>query len=324
MLNACCICWSNNPKISLIAREMLMGTREKFQYEYCPDCESAYLLDKIEDFSKYYPQDYHCFYLNSLPIWKQIALKCVYKYNFYQKWFFWKVVSEVFNRIHGYYPEPAIWWIGHAYRAIWSPGLNTRIIDIWAWWGTLLQQIQHLGFQNISWVEPFWKNSNTSLNISNQTIEDFLKNAQEDSYDIVILSHVFEHLFEQKTVLSWLKKIVKKWWIIVLAMPILWKAYKYYGIDWFPFDAPRHVRLLSEKSFRILTDDVGLDIISTLHEEASWNIFASEVYKKDISFNEIAEFKMKDVDLHKHRELARIFNEQESGWWSVTYFLKSR
>jgi SAM-dependent methyltransferase len=303
---------------------MLLGTREVFTYSHCQECGSAHILNTIDDFSKYYPETYHCFQFSDLPIWKRWALWQVYKYNFSNKGILGYIVCKVFKKIHWYHPEPAIGWIGKAVRILNNNKKDISIVDIGCWWGTLLSQIKMLGYTNISWVEPFAKNQDPELHIANDTIENFLKDSKPESYDLVILSHVFEHVFNQIEILKWLKRILKKDWVLILAMPVLGKAFHKYGTDYLAFDAPRHVSLLSEKWFRILCDKCDLNIEDTLHEEVSWNLFASEMYGFDISFNEIKENNIIDPFLKQHSYTSDILNQLQDGGSSVTFFLKKR
>ena len=86
-------------------------------------------------------------------------------------------------------------------------------------------------------------------------------------------------------------------------------------------DAPRHVIMHSTKSFRDLITDVWLRVIDETYEQKWRDIFASEMYSRDIGFSEINHLWLKDFERKKHEMIANVYNQQQAGWSSVTFFI---
>lgn len=319
----CPICWSGKEKKPLIAKEMLLGTRDNFNYLQCNDCWCAYLKNSINDFSKYYPDNYHVFSVDKLPFRKRYALEKVTEYNFYKKWLIGRFVWIIFKMIYGHLPETNIWWIWEAFRMLWWKRKDLKIIDIWCGKWVLLHQLSNLWFTDLSWVEPYANNEKSTIPIVKESIENFLSKKNNEKYDIVIMSHVLEHLFDHEKILEWLKKLLNKNWILIIAMPVLWKAFEKFWTNWYSFDAPRHVILHSEKSFLYLLKKFNLRIENKIYEEVPWNLFACELYTRDISFREMQNNKISVFELKKYKNYAKCLNNIKDWSSSLCFLIKN-
>ena len=58
MSESCRICGNSENNRKHIAREMMFGTRERFEYLECARCGTVQLID-VPDLSRYYPEDYY-------------------------------------------------------------------------------------------------------------------------------------------------------------------------------------------------------------------------------------------------------------------------
>ncbi len=319
--NTCITCNSNNLK-EIEAKEMLLWTRKIFKYNLCLDCWCSFLKDKIDDFSIYYPKEYHCFVNETLPLRKKFALFKVQKFNFYKKWFLWKLIWNIFEMIHWHFPETYIWWLGDAFRELGWKNKNLRILDIWCWSWAILKQLKGFWFKNLFWVEPFADNSKSEINIIKEPIENFLNKNHEEKFDIVLLSHVLEHLYNHENIISWLKNLVSNNWLIIIAMPILWKSFDKFWTNLYSFDAPRHVLLHSNKSFEYLLNKLWLSIVKEIYEEVPWNLWASELYSWNISNNEFKWKKIEKFSKNNYKYLSNLTNQLKSWWSSVAYILR--
>jgi hypothetical protein len=57
----CKACGSQGPHPVHVFREMMFGTREKFEYIECNDCGSIQRLTEVSDESRFYPNNYYSF-----------------------------------------------------------------------------------------------------------------------------------------------------------------------------------------------------------------------------------------------------------------------
>jgi len=324
MFTHCPGCLNKENNTPFVVREMIFGTREEFRYERCSKCGSCYLIDNINNFSKFYPSGYHTDFREE-PFLKRWLWKQIYYVNFFKKWLIWKVLREIFYKLKKYYPEPNIWWVWEAYRMLENKNKDISIVDLGCGFGTLLHQIRVLWFNNLLGVEPHFINHSTDVHIENITIERFLvKHEQEKRFDIVILSHTFEHFLNQEEILHWLEKVLKDDGVIVLAMPVIGGAFEKFWKNWLSFDAPRHVSIFTDKWFQIMVNRTNLVIENAIYEQTAWELARSELYSWDISFNQIKDLKIPDIDIKKYQILADALNKAKSWWSSVTYFLRKK
>jgi len=132
----CPICCNQENNKTFQTKERLIGTREEFNYGECWSCKGVFLLDKINDFSPYYPPWYHCFDDARYPRWKKYLLQQIYEYNFWGKWIIWSITSKVFSKLYGHKPEQNICWISAAAHSIvWKITPDSikelSVLDLW-------------------------------------------------------------------------------------------------------------------------------------------------------------------------------------------------
>lgn len=324
----CPLCNNKENNLTFVAKERLIGTREQFNYGECSFCKAVFLIDEIEDFGKYYPEQYHCFDDDNQAKRKQYLLKHIYTYNFWWDGLIGGIVSKIFTKLHGHKPEQNICWVASAAKRI-DPSLNRQtiknsnisILDIWCGSGSLLKQLQYLGFQNLTGVEPYWKPVSQWIDFIHADIHTYVTQDHGKKYDIIILSHVLEHLYDHSAILQGLEGLLSERGIIIIAMPFTWKLFNKFRENRLSLDAPRHVIINSLDSFQDLIIKWGLKTIDIRYEQKWWDIFASEMYSWDIGFAEISQFWIKDFEFKKHNIIANTYNKQKQGWSSVTFFI---
>lgn len=324
----CPICNNSENNTKLIASEKLIGTRESFSYGECDQCKSVFLLDKIEDFAPYYPSSYHCFDINQQPYWKKLLLQSVYKYNFWWTNILWKIVTKLFYKKHWYIPEANIRRIRHAIELSGNQNptkdsiKKIKVLDLWCGAWELLQQLSFLWFQDLTWVEPFGTQTSTNYTFFQSTIIEFLsKSNTGEKYDVIVLSHVLEHLYDHHIIIEKLKNILSPNGVIVIAMPFTWKLFNKYKENRLSLDAPRHVIIHSIASFQETISKHNLVAADIWYEQKWRDIFASEMYSRDIWFTEINSLKIPYINRNMYDKIADTYNKQQSGWSSVTFFI---
>ncbi|MBN1788213.1 MAG: class I SAM-dependent methyltransferase [Sedimentisphaerales bacterium] len=96
-----------------------------------------------------------------------------------------------------------------------------RLLEIGCAMGTLLDRIRNLGW-DVTGVEPEdgtyqIARDEYKLNIINSTFQD--AGLEESSFDVVIMLHVIEHLFDPKTGLQQIAKLIRPGGFLVLETP---------------------------------------------------------------------------------------------------------
>lgn len=321
-MQSCNFCNSDN-LLAFKTKERLLWLREWFTYSQCQSCRAVFLMDTIWDFSRYYTSEYHSFQPQSQVRRKKIALKWLRKEQFYWNNPLGKLVKRVFQHIHGYQPEPNIKWVGHAVKKLHAPK-TINILDVGCGGWVLLKQLACLWFSNLTWIDPYIPQDliDKEVVIKKCSIEQYVwEKKNHEQYNIIILSHVLEHLYDHQAILEGLKTLLHTNGILIIAMPIIGKAFERYKDKRFDLDPPRHVILHSRQSFHDLLTKNNLTVIDEWHEESPWNLFASEMYEYDIWFTEIVANNLRDAEQKKHKTIARAYNKQQAAWSSVTFFI---
>jgi predicted SAM-dependent methyltransferase len=129
------------------------------------------------------------------------------------------------------------------------------------------------------------KISNLKTNNSVFDIEQLLKfNSQ--SFDVITLWHVLEHLPNLENQLSTFKRLLKSNGTLIIAVPN-YKSYDalYYKSFWAAFDVPRHLWHFSEDSISKLVSKQNMRVEKTLPMkfDSYYVSLLSEKYKNGVS-----------------------------------------
>ena len=79
-----------------------------------------------------------------------------------------------------------------------------------------------------------------------------------NDFDVITLSHVFEHLHDPQAVLSNCRQLLRPGGMLWMAMPnIQGLGHRVYGKAWFPLEPPRHLLLPSRRELKRLCQEAG-------------------------------------------------------------------
>ncbi|SDS37919.1 class I SAM-dependent methyltransferase [Gramella sp. MAR_2010_147] len=137
-----------------------------------------------------------------------------------------------------------------------------HILDYGAGTGEFLNKMNTLGW-NVEGIEP--STSARNLGISKGLkIHSELLELENDSYDVISLWHVLEHIPDFETKLSKFKDLLDDNGFLIIAVPN-YNSYdaKYYKEHWAAWDVPRHLwhfsrmgisKKLSEHGFKLMSE----------------------------------------------------------------------
>ena len=109
----------------------------------------------------------------------------------------------------------------------------------------------------------------------------------EKQYDVVMMHHSLEHMFEPLNALKQIYKITKPGGRVLIRVPMMGNyGWKTYGEFWCGLDAPRHIFIPSEKGLKQLATDAGFTINKFYYDSFDYVIWASEQYKKGIALHD--------------------------------------
>ena len=99
-----------------------------------------------------------------------------------------------------------------------------------------------------------------------------LQNIPDNSFDIVTMWHVLEHVADLKTEIHHLQRILKKDGRLILALPN-YKSYdaEYYKDKWAAYDVPRHLSHFSQTSIKNIFKETKLQLIDI--KPLKWDSF---------------------------------------------------
>lgn len=274
--STCPICKSDNLKEVYDAREMYYGLRKVFQYAECPDCDALFILNPPDDMSEFYPENYHCHSAHE----SKFSIK---QFLTIQRDRSVMTKSGLLGKAISFFKSsPTIYQTLSQLNL----SLESAILDVGCGGGRLLQELKHIGFKNLTGIDPYLPDTLATTQNRFSLIKTSLMELNH-SYDAIILNHSFEHMFDHEAILLRLKQLLKPDGRVCIRMPLSNSlAWQQYRTDWFQLDAPRHVIIHSEKSFRELSTRCGFEIINTIYDSDSKQFLRSEIYKQGTSSNE--------------------------------------
>ncbi|MBQ8760157.1 MAG: class I SAM-dependent methyltransferase [Bacteroidales bacterium] len=115
-----------------------------------------------------------------------------------------------------------------------------------------------------------------------------LQNIPDESFDIITMWHVLEHVANLKEEIYHLQRLLKKNGRLILALPN-YKSYdaEYYKDKWAAYDVPRHINHFSEESIRNIFKETNVQLIDIkpLKWDSYYISMLSEKYcKHNLSF----------------------------------------
>ena len=311
MIKKCKICGNSNQNIDYIAREMMMGSRDKFEYFECSKCGCLQIAEIPINLVKYYPENYYSFseyFSEKLGVVKLFLRRQRTKYFIKKKnifgWFYTKIKGAP------HLPD----WIKLA-----KLELDLDILDVGCGNGNLLLRLSEQGFSNLTGVDPFIKNDifyDNGVKIFKQELVDL-----KQKFDFIMLNHSLEHIPEQLSMMITLNKKVKSNGAILIRIPTVssfsWRKYK---TDWVQLDAPRHLFLHSINSISLLAEKAGFAIEFIEYDSTEFQFYGSEQYLRDISLSDERSYTnnpdgsiFTDLEIKRFQEKANDLNNARDG-----------
>lgn len=137
---------------------------------------------------------------------------------------------------------------------------------------------------DITGIEPNAAARQVANKKTNQSVIDStdISKLNTNSYDVITLWHVLEHLPDLDTQLDIYKNLLKLKGTLIIAVPN-YKSYdaELYAEYWAAYDVPRHLWHFSQSSMRNFADRIGMKVIKTIPMkfDAFYVSLLSEKYK---------------------------------------------
>lgn len=296
---ACGVCSNTRGNRNFFAREMVLGSREEFEYVECAGCGCIQIKEVPGDFSKYYGKNYYSFKARrTRRFFRDNAVRFFFRRQRARNYLGEKnLVGGLVERFFGT-PE----FFPMLKRA--GAKVDSEILDIGSGSAArFLLKLQREGFTRIQGADPFVE------------VADAGK-----LYDTVILSHTFEHVEDPGGLLKDVCRILKPGGCAVVSTPVVPSiAWRRYGVDWSGFHAPQHLFLHSTKSVKLLVERAGLRLGEIEFTSVGAQFWVSDLMGRDIPLSEIkADPGMRDryfseEDIRGFDELAEEANGRGEG-----------
>lgn len=137
------------------------------------------------------------------------------------------------------------------------------LLDIGAGTGDFLSAAKNNHWK-VTGIEPNLKAKSIALK-KGVSFEDDLLSLEDNSFDVITMWHVLEHVPNLEEYISELKRLVKSNGTIIIAVPN-YKSFdaKYYQEFWAAYDAPRHLWHFSKTAIEKLFAKQSLKLIDVL------------------------------------------------------------
>lgn len=155
-----------------------------------------------------------------------------------------------------------------------------NLLDIGAGTGDFLLTAKQNGWNTIG-VEPSEKAKEIAIGKGIQ-FSDSTEELESNSFDIITMWHVLEHVPNLELQIKELKRLVKPNGTIIIAVPNF-KSYdaNYYGKFWAAYDVPIHFWHFSKTAIKLLFDkeDIKLEKVLPMKFDSFYVSLLSEKYK---------------------------------------------
>lgn len=301
---ACRICGNEYGNSRFRCREMMFGTREKFDYFQCGSCGCLQIERFPEAMSRYYSGGY---YSLEPGIPERLAFRVRDDFAFTGKGLAGRFVFHL-------YPNYAL---SHIPRLGVPP--SARVLDVGCGSGSMIDCLKRHGFDNVRGIDPYLDSDvvlRSGARLKKASIEDV-----EGEWDLVMFHHSLEHLRDPISALTRARKLLAQGGRCLVRVPTVSSyAWERYGTHWVQLDAPRHFYLFSTAAIEVISRKAGFEVGDISYDSTSLQLWGSEQYAMDIPLfsrrslmkNPLARTFSRSQK-RDFRELARRLNEQERG-----------
>lgn len=119
------------------------------------------------------------------------------------------------------------------------------------------------------------------------TIKKCTIHEMKGTFDVISLSDSFEHMADPYETLQSIERLLSDDGFCLISMPVFPNAaYDICGVNWYEWDAPRHLFLHSVKSMEYLCSRTNLQIVDVIYNASELQFLSSLLYQQGIPFTE--------------------------------------
>lgn len=194
--------------------------------------------------------------------------------------------------------------------------IETRILDVGCGAGKWLMEKYAQGHVNLYGCDPFIEKDiiyEPCIHIKKCSIHEI-----EGTFDLIRLGDSFEHMSDPFETLVSIRRLLDNEGMCLINIPVFPNAaYEVCGVNWYEWDAPRHLFLHSVKSMEYLCEKAGLQIVDVTFNAIYLQFVSSLLYQQGIPYVEHTKERIKSSftpeELEKFMELTKELNARGYG-----------
>jgi SAM-dependent methyltransferase len=208
-MNKCRICQNEQYNRIHIAREMLFGYRDTFNYIECGKCGCLQIGEIPSNLNKYYPKFYWSnVNIDDVFLGKKSLIKSKFKAIRTDCYLTFNPLLEKLVRL---LPKPPLipisgdWdWV-NSFRKT-NTNRSSAILDVGCGMGSLLSYLSREGFLNLVGVDPYIDREykDASVKIFKKHVIDM----EQEKFHLIMFHHSFEHMDEPFRILNELHNLL--------------------------------------------------------------------------------------------------------------------
>lgn len=273
----CWVCGNAHQNESFVAREMMFGSRDEFEYFECSQCGCLQIGELPADLSQYYPAHYYSF--------NQTEESRI------QRFLKGRRIAHALGRrsflggllVRRYGVPILAEWMRRA-----EVGENDAVLDVGCGAGYVLFAMRAAGFSRLTGIDPYVEKDFCSRGV--QILKCRLEQIK-GAYDLVMMHHSLEHMPDSLGVLRQVHRLLKAGGVALIRIPVAGSyAWRTYQTDWVQLDAPRHLFLHTVQSVQLLARKTGFEVADVVFDSTAFQFWGSEQYRRGIPLRDATSY----------------------------------
>jgi len=258
-------------EVDLIVSEKMFGLSGVFKYKKCLKCNTLQLTNPPNSLERFYPDTYYS------------LTEKVTNRNKISNWLRFQRDTFELGRfsLSGAVATILVPNLSFRYfRSMTNISRASRILDVGCGSGQFLYNLKAHGFKSLTGIDPYMLDRKTTevtggLNLWAKELHQI-----NETYNLLIFNHVFEHLPNPNKTLLDAKKCIPIGGYILIRVPLSDSfAYAKYSENWVQLDAPRHYVLYTRRALIDLFSKHGFLCLKQDDDSSDFQFWGSILYQ---------------------------------------------